>query len=86
MEITNFKEAYETLLKEYSRVRQQLDQWQAGGILWTWTDVHTYASDEMGISLSQDDCEIILAEVIENHDADQGVTWATFRNAIQEYI
>jgi hypothetical protein len=31
MEVTNFKEAYETLLREYSTIRQQLDQWQAGG-------------------------------------------------------
>ena len=83
---TNFKEAYETLLKEYSNIRQQLDQWQEGGILWTWTDVHIYASDEMGISLSVDDCKIILDNVITNHDADQGITWLSFRNEIENYI
>lgn len=81
-----WKEQYELLLKEYSRVRQQLDQWQAGGILWTWEDVHTYASDELGIRLSMEDCKTILTNAIESHDADQGITWDTFRNEIEKFI
>ena len=86
MEITNFKEAYETLLREYATIRQQLDQWQTGGILWTWEDVHLYASDEMGIRLTTDQAKAILSEVIESHDAEQGITWLTIRTEIENFV
>jgi hypothetical protein len=76
---------YEMLFKQFLRQQNELKQWEAGGILWTWTDVHILASDEMGIRLSQDDCEIILSDVIENHDADQGVTWLTIRTEIENF-
>lgn len=81
-----WKEQYEMLFKEFLRQQEQLKQWEAGGILWTWTDVHTYASDELGIRLSQAECETILENAIEDHDADQGITWDTFRNAIINHI
>jgi alanine dehydrogenase len=81
-----WKEQYELLLKAYTSQQIELDQWRAGGILWTWEDVHIYASDEMGYSLSQVDAEGILAEVIENHDADQGVSWLTIRTEIENFI
>ena len=81
-----WKEQYELLLKAYTSQQIQLDQWRAGGILWTWEDVHIYASDEMGYSLSQAEAEGILAEVIENHDADQGVSWLTIRTEIENFI
>jgi len=84
MEITNFKEAYETLLREYATIRQQLDQWQTGGILWTWEDVHLYASDELSIRLTTDEAKAILAEVIENHNPDRGVTWMVIDKAIKK--
>jgi len=80
-----WKEQYKLLLKAYKVQQIELDQWRAGGILWTWEDVHIYASDEMGYSLSQAEAESILAEVIENHDAEQGVSWLTIRNAIQQF-
>jgi alanine dehydrogenase len=81
-----WKEQYETLLQAYTSQQIELEQWRAGGILWTWTDVHIYASDEMGISLSQAEAEGILSEVIENHDADQGVSWLTIRTEIENFI
>lgn len=80
-----WKEQYELLLKAYTGQQKQLEQWQAGGILWTWEDVHIYASDEMDICLTQDQAKAILSEVIENHDADQGVTWASFANEIAKF-
>jgi len=80
-----WKEQYELLLQAYTSQQNELAQWRAGGILWTWEDVH-YASDEMGYSLSQADAEGILAEVIENHDADQGVSWLTIRTKIENFI
>lgn len=81
-----WKEQYETLLQAYTTQQNELDDWRAGGILWTWTDVHLYASDEMGISLSQAEAEGILSDVIQNHDADQGVSWSTIRNEIENFI
>lgn len=83
---TYWQERHEALLKMYTQQRQQLEQWEAGGILWTWEDVHTYASDELGISLSMEDCKTILSNTIESHDADQGITWQTFRNEIENFI
>jgi hypothetical protein len=81
-----WQERHEALLKMYIQQKQQLDQWQAGGILWTWEDVHTYASDELGIRLSMEDCKTILDNAIGSHDADQGITWDTFRNEIENFI
>ena len=81
-----WKEQYELLFKTFLQQQASLKQWEAGGVLWTWTDVHIYASDEMGVSLSQAECEAILSEVIENHDADQGVSWLTIRNEIENFI
>lgn len=81
-----WKEQYETLLQAYTTQQRELEDWRAGGILWTWTDVHIYASDEMGVSLSQAEAEGILSEVIQNHDADQGVSWLTIRNEIENFI
>ena len=81
-----WKEQYELLLQAYTSQQVELEQWRAGGILWTWEDVHIYASDEMGYSLSQAEAEGILAEVIENHDADQGVSWLTIRTEILTLI
>jgi alanine dehydrogenase len=80
-----WKEQYELLLKAYTSQQIELAQWRAGGILWTWEDVHIYASDEMGYSLSQAEAEGILKKVIRQHDADQGVSWLTIRNAIQQF-
>jgi alanine dehydrogenase len=81
-----WKDQYELLLQAYTSQQVELEQWRAGGILWTWEDVHIYASDEMGYSLSQAEAEGILAEVIENHDADQGVSWLTIRTEILTLI
>ena len=81
-----WKEQYELLFKTFLQQRETIKQWEAGGILWTWTDVHIYASDEMGVSLSQAEAEGILSEVIQNHDADQGVSWLTIRNEIENFI
>jgi alanine dehydrogenase len=81
-----WKEQYELLFKTFLQQRETIKQWEAGGILWTWTDVHIYASDEMGISLSQAEAEGILAEVIQNHDADQGVSWLTIKTEIENFI
>ena len=81
-----WKEQYELLLKAYTVQQRQLEQWQAGGILWTWEDVHIYASDEMDICLTEDQAKAILSEVIENHDADQGVSWLTIRTEIENFI
>lgn len=81
-----WKEQYELLFKSFLQQQESLKQWEAGGILWTWTDVHIYASDEMGISLSQSEAESILSEVVQNHDADQGVSWLTIRTEIENFI
>jgi hypothetical protein len=81
-----WKEQYELLLKAYTAQQKQLEQWEAGGILWTYEDVQTYASEEMGIRLSEDQAKTILEKVIGQHDADQGITWLTFRGAIKNYI
>jgi len=81
-----WKEQYELLFKSFLQQQESLKQWEAGGILWTWTDVHIYASDEMGISLSQAEAESILSKVIRKHDADQGVSWLTIRNEIENFI
>jgi len=82
-----WKEQYETLLKEYSRVRKELDEWEAGGILWTWTDVECYASDEMyGLRLTEEQCKDILNQVVGNHDACHGITWSDFHSAIEDYL
>jgi hypothetical protein len=81
-----WKEQYELLFKTFLQNQETLKQWRAGGILWTWEDVHIYASDEMGYNLSQAEAEGILAEVIENHDADQGVSWLTIRTEIENFI
>lgn len=82
-----WKEQYETLLKEYSRVRKELDEWEAGGILWTWTDVECYASDEMdGLRLTEQQCKDILADVIRHHDACIGITWDSIRAGIENHL
>lgn len=82
-----WKQQYETLLKEYSRVRKELDEWEVGGILWTWTDVECYASDEMdGLHLTEQQCKDILHEVIKYHDANTGITWNDFRIGIETYL
>lgn len=82
-----WKQQYETLLKEYSRVRKELDEWEAGGILWTWTDVECYASDEMdGLRLTEQQCKDILHEVIRHHDANTGITWNDFRTEIEYHL
>lgn len=82
-----WKQQYETLLKEYSRIRKELDEWEAGGILWTWTDVQCYASDDMyGLRLTEHQCKDILNQVVGNHDANRGITWHDFHIGIEEYL
>lgn len=82
-----WKQQYETLLKEYSRVRKELDEWEAGGILWTWTDVECYAEEEMdGLHLTEQQCKDILHEVIRHHDANTGITWNDFRTEIENHL
>ena len=80
-----WKEQYELLLKAYTAQQNKLEQWEAGGILWTYWDVQTYASEEMGIRLPEDQAKAILDKVISQHDADQGVSWLTIRNAIEQF-
>lgn len=80
-----WKEQYELLLKAYTSQQSELDDWRVGGIMWTWADIHIYASDEMGLSLTSDESIEILRNVIRQHDADQGVSWLTIRNAIQQF-
>ncbi len=80
-----WKEQYELLFKTFLQNQETLKQWEAGGILWTWEDIHIYASDEMGYNLSQTEAEGILKKVIRQHDADQGVSWLTIRNAIRQF-
>ena len=82
-----WKQQYETLLKEYSRVRKELDEWEAGGILWTWTDVQCYADQDMnGLQLTEQECKAILNQVVGNHDAHRGITWYDFHAGIENHL
>lgn len=71
------------LIAETERLREQLAHWEAGGILWTWEDVETYASNELYLTLSEEQCRAILKAVIGAHDPDCGITWADFHKAIE---
>ena len=71
------------LIAEIQRLREQLAQWEAGGILWTWEDVEVYAADEMDLTLSEEQCRAILRAVIEAHDPCRGITWTDFHKAIE---
>lgn len=78
-----WKEQYETLFKEFLRQQEQLKQWEAGGILWTWTDVESYALDDLNVRLSQAECEAILKDVVDSHDPNRGITWMVIDKAIR---
>ena len=78
-----WKEQYELLFKEFLRQQEQLKQWEAGGILWTWTDIESYALDDINIRLSQAECEAILKEVVDSHDPNRGITWMVIDKAIR---
>jgi hypothetical protein len=79
-----WKEQYELLLKAYTAQQNKLEQWEAGGILWTWEDVQTYGSDDLNVSLSEEEAKAMLKEVIENHNPDRGVTWMVIDRAIKK--
>ena len=74
------------LIAEVERLREQLAQWEAGGILWTWEDVEAYAADEMDLTLSEEECRAILKAVIEAHDPCQGITWTDFHKPIEAAV
>jgi hypothetical protein len=79
-----WKEQYELLLKAYTAQQKQLEQWQAGGILWTWEAVQSYGSDDLNVSLSEEEAKAILKDVIENHNPNSGVTWMVIDRAIKK--
>jgi hypothetical protein len=78
-----WQERHEALLQMVTQQKQQLEQWEAGGILWTWTDVESYALDDLNVRLSRAECEAILKDVVDSHDPNRGVTWMVIDKAIR---
>lgn len=75
--MSNYKEKYEILLKEF-------EQYKLESIKWSIEDFLSYEMDE-GWTITEEQAGLALEEMIRNSDCNYGTTWKDLEYYYEEY-
>jgi hypothetical protein len=77
------KEALDRIVKQYIAMVDEFAQYRRESIKWSAEDLVDYPHPTHTISLEQ--AQVALVNMIKNHDAEYGITWNTIAQYVEDY-
>ena len=67
--------------KAYAELKAEFEQYKKESVKWSVRDFTTYD----GYKISKANAQIALEEMIENHDANYGITWCDVQSGLDDH-
>lgn len=82
-ELALIKEALGEMTRRYAELEEEFEQYRRESIKWSVEDFLDYSHITHTITMEQ--AQMALEDMIRNHDAENGVTWWTIASYIEKY-